>query len=123
MDLAEWWRARRWRALLELIDQLPSSSRLQEAIYDDPEQAAVIAAARDEGQDDDAPTWSPRLSEFDLHALLLREIAHNVASLAGAKNPTYIPWPKTEVDRQSELLARAYAVGVASRFGFSPEDL
>ena len=121
MDLAAWWQARRWRALLELIDQLPGHSLLNEAAQNDPEEAARIALAR-EYADDDAPSWSPRVSEYDLHALLLREIAHNVAAVAQARNPTYIPSPRTEVDRMVEQMARTVAIDIGSRYGFSPDD-
>lgn len=128
MDLAVWWRARRWRALLELIDQLPDASRLREAIYNDPEQARLIALSREysspEEEDDEEQQqlWSPKFSEFTLTALLLREIVHNTAAAAGAKRPFYIPAPLTEVDRQLEQLALAHTVQIGSRYGFSPSD-
>lgn len=122
MDLAAWWQARRWPALLELIDGLPTTSRLREAIYDDPEQARVIAMQREESDPDEMDPWSPRMSEYDLHALLLREVVHNLAALRREKNPVYIPAPKTEVDRQAQQLAKAMAVSIGARFGFSPED-
>lgn len=123
MDLAEWWRARRWRALLELIDQLPTASRTREAIMNDPDEARLIAFHREYGKpgEKDEP-WAPRLSEFDLHAVLLREIAHSIAALAGAKSPDYFPGPKTEADRQVEILAQIQTTRIGMRYGFSEND-
>lgn len=125
MDLAAWWQARRWRALLELIEQLPSTSRLQEAVRQDPEQARLIALQREyaaEG-DDEPEAWSPRWSEYDLHAMLLREIAHNLAALVTkGKTHAYIPEPRTEVDRWVDEIARMQAISIGTRYGFSPDD-
>jgi hypothetical protein len=124
VDLAVWWQQRRWRALLELIEQLPPTSRFQEAVYNDPEQARLIAMQREYATEDgDAEPWSPRLSEYDLHAMLLREIAHNVAAMATqGKTGAYLPAPRTEVDRQADQLARLVAQRIGARFGFSPDD-
>ena len=121
MDLAAWWQARRWVGLLELIDNLPDASRLKGAIYNDPEQARLIAIQR-ETADPDRESWSPSVAEYDLHAMLLREVVHNLAALRQEKNPTYIPAPRTEIDRQAQQLAKAVAVEIGARFGFSPED-
>jgi len=126
VDLAAWWRARRWRALLELIEQLPPASRFQEAVHNDPEQARFIAMAREFGpdgdEDDEREPWAPPMSQYDLVAMLLREIAQNTAAAAGAKKPNYIPTPRTEVDRQVEILRMQHVVSIGSRYGFSPED-
>jgi hypothetical protein len=43
LDLGEEWRARRWRRLLNLIDQLPRTSRYVEALSEDDELAAQVA--------------------------------------------------------------------------------
>lgn len=123
MDLAVWWQQRRWVGLLELIDNLPTTSRLNEAAQNDPEQARLLALAREYAEDDEAAErWSPRPSEYDLAAMLLREIAHNTAAIAGVKKPHYIPAPRTEVDRQLEQIALLQAVSVGSRYGFDATD-
>lgn len=124
MDLAAWWRARRWRALLELIEQLPTASRFRGAVLNDPEQARMIALAREYGTDDDdtPEPWSPPVAEYDLTAQLLREILHTVTAAAGAKSPAYFPAPRTEVDRQQEGLSLAQAVSIGTRYGFTAED-
>lgn len=131
VDLAQWWRERRFRALLDLIDQLPHASRLNEAIQNDPEQAEVIARAREEVADEDREPWAPRLADYDLHANLLRDLiqatiglrAAVIASAGGRSRtvPDY-PTPVTEVDKATARLERAWAQGVLQQFGFSPED-
>lgn len=131
VDLRQWWRQRRFRSLLELIDQLPGASRLSEAIQNDPEQAKLIAQAREEQAGDESEPWSPRVANYDLHAHLLRDLIQSVLGLqaavvasAGGKpgsTPTY-PGPKTEVDRAMEVLNEAWARDLASRFGFDESD-
>lgn len=134
VDLARWWRERRFRALLDLVDQLPGASRLNEAIQNDPEQAEVIARNIDQLKqrgEGERGQWSPRVAEYDLHANLLRDLIQSVLGLraaviasAGGKPgsvPTY-PVPVTEVDRATARLERAWAQGVLEQFGFSPDD-
>lgn len=97
MDLGEWWKARRWRALLDLIDLLPPASRLSEARLHNPDEAPALLNARLAADDDSRP-WSPPVSQYDLHALLLREIANSVAQLGGAQRHDLLPGPRTAVD-------------------------
>lgn len=136
MDLAAWWRTRRWVGLLDLIDQLPAASRLNEAIQNDPEQAEIIALhieqqkQKAEAADEQKP-WSPRVAEYDLHANLLRDLiqatlglrAAVIASAGGkpGQTPDY-PTPVTEVDKATARLERAWARTVLSQFGFDPDD-
>lgn len=131
MDLAAWWRARRWRELLELIEQLPTASRLNEATLNDPEAAALInaerqaeeAAAQETGEETEP--WSPRFSEFDLHAQMLRDVINELADLravtiaaAGGKyrRPKDYPRPRTEVDRLRERSDREWAQWMTNLF-------
>lgn len=137
VDLRQWWRERRFRALLELIDQLPGASRLNEAIQNDPEQAEIIALHIEEQKRKAAETgaeqspWSPRVSEYDLHANLLRDLIQATLGLraaviaSGGGKPGQIPdypAPITEVDKATARLERAWAHSVLERFGFDPED-
>lgn len=136
MDLAAWWRARRWVGLLELIDQLPAASRLNEAIQNDPEQAEIIALHIEEQKqkadaDAEQKPWSPRVAEYDLHANLLRDLIQATLGLRSAviasnggkpgQTPDY-PAPITEVHKATARLERAWAQSVLSQFGFDPED-
>lgn len=137
VDLRQWWRERRFRALLDLIDQLPAASRLNEAIQNDPEQAEIIARHIEEQKrkaaeaGEEQRPWSPRVAEFDLHASLLRDLIQATLGLraaviasAGGKPGTVpdYPAPITEVDKATARLERAWAQGVLERFGFSPDD-
>lgn len=132
MDLAEWYAAGRWVGLLELIDMLPTACRLNEAIANDPEMAAILAEQRLSRRDDDADPWSPKISEFDLNITVLREILHAVKGLrqvsiaaAGGKpgEETPFPAPYTEIDRAVEAAERNWAEMFVQQFGFSPEDI
>jgi hypothetical protein len=127
VDLAEWYAAGRWVALLDYIDGLPSACRLNEAIVNDPEAAAAIAA-----QPKSDVEWAPRFAEFDLNAHLLREILHAVKSLrqvsmaaAGAKpgEEKPFPYPRTEIDRAIAELDRQWAEAFAGQFGFDAADI
>lgn len=124
VDLARWWQDRRYRGLLELIDQLPQASRYMEAVANDPEQARLIAEARSKGSGE-GEAWSPRLAEFDLHARLMRDqiqalmgVQAAVIAAAGAKPPKIDPYPVpvTEIDRAVERANRAWAQSIIDTF-------
>jgi len=127
VDLADWYAAGRWVALLELIDNLPTACRLNEAIANDPEAAAQLAAVPPS-----ADPWAPRVSEFDLQATILREILHALKGLkqvsiaaAGGKPGEEAPFPApyTEIDRAIKAAERSWAEAFVGKFGFSPDDI
>lgn len=131
MDLAEWYVAGRWVGLLELIDNLPTACRLNEAIANDPEAARELAALQ-MNRPDDADPYSPRVSEFDLNATISREILHTLKGLSaimiaanggkpGEQKP--FPAPMTEIDRAMEALSRSWTEEFVQQFGFSAEDI
>lgn len=120
MDLVAWWQARRWAGLLELIDELPPASRLNEALLNDKEIAQEIVA-RETGEKSE---WSPRVSEFDLHALLLRDIMQAIQGVqaaviagAGGKPPSISPYPspKTALDEIRQQALQEWADDLISR--------
>ena len=109
-DLGDWLRSERWSALVDLIDQLPSACRLNEAIAQDDEAADELVAMMD---DDDSrkPDWSPRVSEFDLTSTMLGQLIDEVKMLGQtiiaanggtAKKIRPFPTPKTAIDRARE---------------------
>lgn len=127
IDLAEWYAAGRWVALLDYIDGLPSACRLNEAITNDPEAAAQIAAMPESGEE-----WAPSVSEYDLHAHLLRELLQAVKSngqiaiaAAGGKPGELRPFPgpRTEIDRAIAALEREWAESFVGQFGFDATDI
>lgn len=127
VDLAEWYANGRWVALLDLIDGLPSACRLNEAIVNDEESAAQIAAMPKTDSE-----WTPRVSEFDLNAHILRELLQAVRSLkqvtvaaAGSRprDEKPFPYPKTELDRAIEEADRRWAESFVGQFGFDATDI
>jgi hypothetical protein len=127
VDLAEWYAAGRWVALLDYIDGLPSACRLNEAIVNDPEAAAAIAA-----QPRSDSEWAPAFAEFDINAHLLRALLHavqsngQIAMSAAGGNPGEIkpfPSPRTEIDRAIAKLDRQWAESFAGQFGFDAADI
>jgi len=131
VDLAEWYAGKRWVGLLELIDNLPTACRLNEAIANDPEAAKHLAEIR-LSRADDAEDWAPRISEFDLTATMLREILHAIKGLrqvsiaaAGGKPGEEKPFPApyTEIDRAIRAAERSWAEAFVGQFGFTPDDI
>lgn len=129
MDLAEWYAAGRWVALLELIDMLPAACRLNEAIANDPEAVAAMAAMQAGGE---RLPWAPRTAEWDLHASILSQIADGVQVLTAALikvnggKPGDIkpfPTPRTKIQDAMKAAEREWAAGFIEQFGFSKEDL
>lgn len=120
VDLAVWWRGKRWVGLLELIDQLPSASRVNEAVLNDREFAEAVVA-RESG---DRPEWAPKVSEFDLHATLLRDVIQAlqgvqaaVIAAAGGKPPKIKPYPapRTALEEVRQDVLQAWADSLISR--------
>lgn len=125
MDLAEWYAGGRWEGLLELIDQLPSACRLNEAIAQDDETAEYLLAAADEGEN--RPAWSPRVAEFDLQSSLLVSLINEVKTLrqsgvavAGGKpkKERPFPTPQTALDRARERQDLDLFHEMEAMFGF-----
>lgn len=118
---------KRWVAVLEFIDMLPTASRYAEAVANDPEKAAQLAA-----RPKPAEPWTPKLSEYDLQAMLLREAVHEMRQisqqLVGLAHGTprkiqLFPGPRTAIDRAVAAMERQHIQQIAALLGFSPEDL
>lgn len=127
MRLSEWWRQRRWVALLELILELPNASRFYEARYNDPEFAREVAAWEREQAEKGVPKpeWTPAARDWDLNAQLLREIREAVVSVRdtavriAGKTPKRIkpiPSPRTALDKAREDLSRAGQMEIIELF-------
>lgn len=126
VDLAVWVADRRWSGLLDLIDQLPTSSRTKEAIYNDPERAAEIARLPESTE-----KWTPALKDWTLNAVLLREIREALIAVRAAiyqttfddkgkpfKAPRVpaLPTPVTEVDRVKAALSEQMQMEIVALF-------
>lgn len=107
VDLAVMWRERRWVALAELIDQLPTASRFFEAVHNDPEQVALMAEQVQQAKGE----WRPRLSEWRLeHVMLQRliaavEVGNADFLVANGGKPGKVrvfPGPETGVEKARE---------------------
>lgn len=99
--MADLWRRRRFRFLLNLIDHLPRNSAYGDALAQD-DELAVEAAERPDDTGPSLAEWSPEvalLSDLVDVLLLLRS---EVWKLAGQKTaPPYrpVPRPLTAADR------------------------
>ena len=127
MDLAEWYAAGRCVALLELIDMLPAACRLNEAIANDPETARELAALPTP-----AESWAPKISEFDLSAIMMREmlgtltaIQQTLVATAGGSPSSHKPFPapRTEIDRARAAMDREFIDAIGGLLGFDASDL
>jgi hypothetical protein len=127
VDLAVWWREKRWVALLEFIDGLPGASRLNEAIANDQELAAILAQ-----EPEPTESWTPRVSEYGLTEMILSQIADGIKALqqtsiavAGGKPGEMKPFPspRTAVDLFRAAKERQELEEAAALFGFDPSDL
>ncbi|MGP5162561.1 hypothetical protein [Arthrobacter rhombi] len=136
MDLARWFADKRWVALLELIDGLPATSRLNEAIMNNPDDAMFLADRRLEAQNnkgsDAAEPWSPRQAEYGLDQQmwsamisLLIEIKQGITAQAGGKPKPEKPFPvpRTEVDRLIEAAEHDWTVEFLQELGFDASDI
>ena len=111
-DLAQLWKARRWRFLLNLIDHLPRGTAFAEAVAEDDELAAQHGF--DGG---DKRRAAPPVSEFTPDVELLAALYDRIGVLigwvaagAGAKKPPKAqPWPRpvTAIERARSRRARA----------------
>lgn len=126
MDLAAWFREKRWVALLELIDGLPGASRFNEALSNDPELAEIIAM-----QPESTEPWAPRVQDFTLTNMLLAQIADGLKALQNTqiaiagKKPDPIkpfPTPRTAIDRAKEAHEKQFVADVLGLFGYGPGD-
>lgn len=127
MRLSDWWRCRRWRALLELIIELPHASRFYEARNNDPEFALEVAKTEREREQEGKPRppWRPAARDWSLEAQLLREIREAVIAVRNATirvaggNPKTIrpiPSPRTAIDEAREELSKQGQLEIISIF-------
>ncbi|GAA4923477.1 hypothetical protein [Nesterenkonia rhizosphaerae] len=140
MDLGLWWKNRRWKALLELIEQLPNSSRTWEARLNDEEEAELIldSIEKREAEEGPQPQNVIAVREYDRNAMqledvkqLLSSLINTVRSAIGAKPVPHQrlkaetlldekTWER-DVESVSPIL-EATGFNPAEVFGFDPDD-
>lgn len=127
MDLAEWVAARRYKGLLELIGQLPSTSRYYEALVNHDEYAKQLASMPEPEE-----PWSPRQAEFGLTEHLLTNVEDKLLQLihialrANGGNPGPFkpsPRPKSKIDEVRKQLEHEWAQDFIQRLGFDADDI
>lgn len=134
VDLAVWYAAGRWVALLDYIDMLPSACRLNEAIANDPDTARLMAELRLDAQNDDnAEPWTPRVSEFRLEHVMYQQVINELKQIKQGITvqvthkppPTELPFPSphTAIDRAIKAIEREHVVSIGLMLGFAEEDL
>lgn len=107
-DLAELWRSRRWRFLLNIVDHLPGNSHTSAAMADDDELAERMPAP--EPGSPPLQSWSPEVERLTLIADRLGEVVtavYNTVAKKPSKPPPRLPRPQTAVDRLRQRRRRA----------------
>lgn len=113
LDLGALWRARRWRLLLNIIEHLPRSSHMHEAMSNDEEYAAAVAQqiVGQKASGDEPPAWSPPMHEFTPDVAMLasvldaiNDVRFTLVAVNSAKGQTPQPSPRTP--RPESLLTK-----------------
>lgn len=126
MDLAQLVADERWDALDDFIQGLPPNSHLNEGMANDPDYADQIAE-----QDEPGPEWAPRISQWDLAAVMRAEqlaALHGIQSAIllsnGGKPVPYKPFPRpvTEIEGARERLEKRATGAMLEMAGFNPSD-
>lgn len=87
--------------LLDLIDQLASPSRLEEALQDDPDYVALVEEWSSQAGAE--PVWRPRVSQWSLVHTMLKDLGDRLDDLigvwAGERPERSFPTPVTALER------------------------
>lgn len=98
VDLAQLMAARRWRALIDLVTELPSTSRLTDALVNDEEYAR---AAVEVFNSTDTPTQGlSSVREETMQVQILRDLFDLISTALGGK--ARYPRPVTAIERANQ---------------------
>lgn len=100
--MAEEWRSRRWRRLLNVIDGLRRTSHFVQAISDDDEYADMLATQPPErSRGPQLLDYSPEREALDMVVDRLGEVLQTLVAVNGGKPPKIRPVrrPDTAADR------------------------
>lgn len=85
IDLAQLWRSRRWRLLLNLIDRLPRESHYVEAMLDDEQYALLVADMPLSEPERRMREWTPELEALATVADRLVDVIDVLSIANGGK--------------------------------------
>lgn len=120
LDLADEWKSRRWRRLLNMIDNLPRDSFMQEAMADDEALAEHMLAGAPPTEKPPARRWSEYGIQVELLAGIydrLAEVPNAIAAANGAKPRKIKPYPRpvTAMERVRDRRAKQKHRSLVSR--------
>ncbi len=118
VSLGELFRERRWRELLNLLDQLPQDTHMNRLLTTDEQyMEAVLGDAEPSKGDEETGPTAPSMANWSqtnaLLAVLIDAVNRNTAvtqAMAGAKNSKFEPHPRPESAAQKILARRANEV-------------
>lgn len=127
LDLADEWKSRRWRRLINLIDHLPRDSFMHEAMADDEELAEHMLAS-EPAEKPPVRRWSEYGIQVELLAGIydrLAEVPNAIAAANGAKPRKVKPYPRpvTAMERVRERRAKRKHRSVVARMLPNGADL
>lgn len=113
VSLGELFRGRRWRELLNLLDQLPTDTHMNRLLTTDEDyMEAVLGDAEPSKDDDEEKPQAPSMAHWSQTNAMLAALIDAVnklnasnQALAGAKNPKFEPYPRPESAAQ-KIMAR-----------------
>ncbi len=114
------WRSRRWRKLLNVIDNLPRTSAYHEALSNDEALAEALMGLPDRpvGPVRRMREWSAETELLSVVADRLAELIHTVAATKGAKGGRQIrhqPRPVTAMQRINARKRKAKHASLVAR--------
>jgi hypothetical protein len=95
------WRSRRWRKLLNLIDQLPRNSHYVEAQLDDEDLAEILATEPAGEPVRRISEWTPEVETLSVVADRLVDVVNVLRQVNGGQATELRPQPRpsTAIDR------------------------
>lgn len=111
VDLGTMFRERRWRELLNLLDQLPQDTHMNRLLTTDEEYMKAVLGDAEPSEDDAGPK-PPSMAHWSQTNAMLAQLIDAVNRLtavnqgiAGAKDPKFSPYPRPE-SAAADIMAR-----------------
>lgn len=117
VDLGTLWRGRRWRELLNLLDQLPQDTHMNRLLTTDEDYMEAVLGDAEPTEDEATGPKPPSMAHWSQTNAMLAQLIDAVNRLtatnqgiAGAKNPKFEPFPRPENAAQKIMARRAREV-------------